>query len=151
MIRFLRRTPVQTFVLVPLATIAAEAALHAGRPAFAPVFLPIMLWGFMQYRLAGRYRLKHGGGGPGLAIPPERLVDTGIYAWTRNPMYLGHVIYMVGVVLTFQSAFGAALTLLRSAWFHARVLGDERSLALRLGQPYLDYKQRVKRWIPGLV
>jgi hypothetical protein len=57
MMRFLRRTPVQTFLFVPLATIAAEWVLRSGRLAFEPVFLPVMLWGFAQYRLSGRYRL----------------------------------------------------------------------------------------------
>lgn len=148
--RFLRRTPVQTFLLVPLATIVAESVLRGGMPAFEPLFLPLMLWGFAQYRWSGVYRLKHGGGGPGLSTPPKRLVDTGIYAWLRNPMYLGHVIYMIGVALTFQSLVGAALAALRTAWFHRRVLGDERNLAGHLGEPYVRYTQRVKRWVPGL-
>ena len=150
MTRFFRRTPVQTFLLVPLATLAAESMLRGGRPAFEPVFVPLMLWGYAQYRLSGAYRLKRGGGGPGLATPPERVVDTGIYAWTRNPMYLGHIIYMAGVALTFQSWFAAALAALRAAWFHTRVLGDERKLAARFGEAYLDYTRRVKRWLPSL-
>ena len=66
--------------------------------------------GFSTYRLCGLYRLKHGGGGPGLESPPERLVSTGPYAYTRNPMYLGHVIYLTGLTLTLRSWFGAALT-----------------------------------------
>jgi protein-S-isoprenylcysteine O-methyltransferase Ste14 len=35
-------------------------------------------------------------------------------------------------------------------WFHFRVLGDERGLAARFGEPYVAYTQRVKRWLPGL-
>jgi len=151
MIRVLRRSPVQTFLLVPLATIAFEFALHGSAMAFQPLYLAVMLWGFLQYRLVGRYRVKLGGGGPGLSgAPPERLVQTGIYAWTRNPMYLGHIIYMVGVALTFHSLFGGALAIGRAVWFHMRVLGDERRLAAQFGEPYLDYKRRVKRWVPGL-
>ena len=99
-VRYLRRSPVQTFLLVPLATIAWEWAL--GTLHVAPLFAFVMLWGYLQYRLCGRYRIRLGGGGPGLSgAPPERLVETGVYAWTRNPMYLGHVIYLIGVALTF--------------------------------------------------
>jgi hypothetical protein len=150
MMRFLRRTPVQTFLFVPLATIAAESVLRSGRLAFEPLFVPLMAWGFAQYRLSGLYRLRRGGGGPGLATPPERLVDTGIYAWTRNPMYLGHVLYMIGVALVFQSLVAAALAVLRAVWFHRRILGDEKKLARHLGDPYVRYTHRVKRWIPRL-
>lgn len=116
-----------------------------------PLFTLLVLWGYLQYRLCGRYRIALGGGGPGLSgAPPERLVQSGVYAWTRNPMYLGHIIYMLGVALTFQSWFAAAIAIARSVWFHLRVLKDERGLAHRFGEPYVSYTRRVKRWVPGL-
>ena len=148
MVKILRRTPVQTFILMPLAAAACELAF--GTLTLEPVYLPLLLWGFLQYRLCGNYRLARGKGGPGLATPPEHLVQTGIYTWTRNPMYLGHVIYMTGVALSLHSWFGAALALARATWFHFRVLGDERKLAVRFADPYIAYTRRVKRWIPGL-
>lgn len=147
--KLLRRSPVQTFLLVPLATIAWEwtiGALHV-----ESLYALVMLWGYLQYRLCGRYRIRLGGGGPGLSgAPPERLVETGVYGWTRNPMYLGHIIYMIGVALTFQSAFAAAIAVARTVWFHWRVLRDEHGLAGRFGEPYIAYARRVKRWLPGL-
>ena len=148
--RWLRKSPVQTFLLLPLATIAWELAVF-GALRFEPLFLPLMLWGYLQYRLCGRYRIALGGGGPGLSgAPPDRLVDTGIYAWTRNPMYLGHIIYMIGVALTFQSLLAAVIAVARTVWFHFRVLGDEKNLVARFGEPYVAYTRRVKRWLPGL-
>ena len=145
-VRVLRKSPVQTFLLVPLATVAWEWAL--GTLHVELVFLPVMIWGCLQYRLCGRYRIRLGGGGPGLSgAPPERLVDTGIYAWTRNPMYLGHVIYMVGVALVFASWFAAVIALARTVWFHFRVLRDERGLSERFGEAYIAYTRRVRRWL----
>src|SRR5581483_9122355 len=100
-------------------------------------------------------RARHTVGLP--AIPPvrplshpERLVDTGVYAWTRNPMYLGHVIYMIGVAFTFESWFAAVIAIARTVWFHFRVRRDERGLAARFGEPYIAYTRRVRRWLPGL-
>ena len=115
-----------------------------------PLFLLLMLWGYLQYRLCGRYRIKRGGGGPGLEIPPDRLVTTGPYAYARNPMYLGHIIFLTGVALTLKSWLGALIVLIAVVGSHRRVLGDERRLSARFGQPYIDYMGRVKRWIPGL-
>jgi protein-S-isoprenylcysteine O-methyltransferase Ste14 len=66
-------------------------------------------------------------------------------------MYLGHIIYMIGVALTFQSLFAAAIAAVRTVWFHLRVLRDERGLVVRFGEPYVAYTRRVKRWIPGLL
>ena len=109
-----------------------------------------MLWGYLQYRLCGLYRMRHGGGGPGFDTPPEQLVTSGPYALTRNPMYLGHLIFLAGLSLTLRSLLSTALTLATALWFHARVLRDERRLVARFGEPYRDYATRVKRWIPGL-
>ena len=148
--RFVSRTPVRTFLLYPIATLVWEYLFNRGNLHFHPLFLPLMLWGYLQYRLCGLYRIKHGGGGPGLEIPPERLVSSGPYAYTRNPMYLGHIIFLVGLTLTLQSWFAALITIAVSIWFHIRVLGDEKKLASTLGKPYVDYVNAVKRWIPGL-
>jgi protein-S-isoprenylcysteine O-methyltransferase Ste14 len=147
--RLLRRSPIQTFILVPLAVFLWELAI--GDLHFQPAGLLLMAWGFLQYRLVGRYRVRIGGGGPGLSgAPPEHLVQTGIYAWTRNPMYLGHIVYMIGVAVLFQSWLGALIAIARAIWFHRRVLGDEKGLAERFGDPYIAYTRAVKRWVPLL-
>ena len=148
--RFLRKSPVQTFLLLPLAVIAFQLAL--GALHIELIYLPIMIWGYLQYRLCGLYRIRLGGGGPGLSgAPPDRIVDSGIYAWMRNPMYLGHILYMIGVALVFQSWFAAIIALARTVWFHLRVLKDERGLKERFGDPYIAYTKRVKRWLPGVL
>ncbi|MGH7887150.1 MAG: methyltransferase family protein [Candidatus Binatia bacterium] len=148
--RLLSRTPVRTFVVYPVVALAWELAIE--RNQFQPIFwfTPLMLWGYLQYRLCGRYRVKHGGGGPGLETPPDRLVSTGLYAYTRNPMYLGHVIFLIGLTLTLKSWLAALITIGTSIWFHTRVVGDEKKLIERLGEPYVGYLATVKRWLPGL-
>jgi protein-S-isoprenylcysteine O-methyltransferase Ste14 len=149
-IRFIKRTPISTFVLSPLVVLVWETVISRGHPLVDVRFLPVMLWGFLEYYLCGRYRIKHGGGGPGINTPPDHLVSQGPYAFTRNPMYLGHIIYLIGLTLVFRSWLGLLISILRAIWFHRRVLNDEKNLPQRLGQPYLEYRQRVKRWIPGL-
>lgn len=144
----LRSTPVQTFLLFPLALLAWDGVRRL--PRLRKRYLPLVLWGYLQYRLGGAYRNQVGGGGPGIDQPPERLVTTGPYTLTRNPMYLGHVIYMLGVVLALGSRAGAIAFLLRALWFHRRVLGDEQRLARLFGPDYERYRARVKRWVPGL-
>jgi protein-S-isoprenylcysteine O-methyltransferase Ste14 len=110
-----------------------------------------MIWGYFQYRFCGRYRVKHGGGGPGLDKPPERLVSSGLYAYTRNPMYLSLIIFLIGLTLTLSSWVAALITIANAIWFHTRVRLDEQQLVGHLGQPYVQYTQSVKRWIPGVL
>jgi hypothetical protein len=147
---FLDRTPVRTFIVYPFLTILWEFFFRDGTLEFNPWYLPLLVWGYLQYRLCGLYRIRHGGGGPGLETPPDRLVDTGPYAYSRNPMYLGHIIFLIGLTLTLQSFFAAIITLVVAIWFHIRVCRDEKRLLLRLGEPYERYLGSVARWLPGL-
>ena len=148
--RWLKSTSNRTFVLYPLVVAAFELALHGPDMEFVPWGIPLLIWGYLQYRLCGNYRTKLGGGGPGLSNPPERIVDQGIYAYMRNPMYLGHMIFMLGLAITFWS--WAALLLLAGhlVWFNNRAKEDEAHLEALFGAPYVVYKTRVKRWLPGI-
>ena len=92
---------------------AIEAAIQRGMPRLDLWALPLLPWGYFQYHLVGRYRTRLGGGGPGLSNPPERIVEAGIYRWMRNPMYLGHIIFFVGLAPVTRIAC-------RQAWFRAR-------------------------------
>jgi protein-S-isoprenylcysteine O-methyltransferase Ste14 len=148
---WLGRTPVQTFILCPLAVIGIELAHHGGGIIFVPSGLPVLVWGYLQYQLVGRYRIGQAGGGPGMATLPQRIVDEGPYRYTRNPMYLGHLIFMLGLALTFWSWFGLILLVARAAWFQHRVRGDEVRLAATFGPEYAAYRARVKRWVPGII
>jgi protein-S-isoprenylcysteine O-methyltransferase Ste14 len=146
----LRGSPFRTFALYPLVVAGTEWLLQGDPPAIESACLPLLAWGYLQYRLVGIYRVSQGGGGPGMDNPPERLVTTGPFAWCRNPMYLGHVIFLTGLACSLQSWIGAAIAAAASFAFHLRVRRDEKRLAGQFGQPYLEYTARVKRWIPGL-
>jgi len=140
----------RTFVVYPIVVVVWELMLNDGRLQPDPWFLPLLAWGYLQYRLIGRYRIRRGGGGPGMDTPPERLVTSGPFAWCRNPMYLGHIVFLLGLALSLRSVLAALIALATAVWFQFRVQRDERRLGERFGQPYLDYAARVKRWIPGL-
>ena len=141
----------RTFVVVPLVVLAWEFLIRKGNIRLELQFVPLMLWGYLQYKLVGRYRIRRGGGGPGMKTLPEHLVTGGPYAYTRNPMYLGHLIFLAGLALTLHSELAAVIALASAAFFHVRVRRDERRLRDFFGEPYAQYCARVKRWIPGLL
>jgi len=150
-VRWFRSTSNRTFVLWPILLYCAEAALQQGIPWIEIWGLPLLAWGYLQYRLVGNYRLREGGGGPGLSIPPERLVTAGPYRYCRNPMYLGHLIFLAGLAFALDSWLAAVVFVFHAAWFDRRVRDDEARLSALFGDPYLEYLARVKRWIPGLL
>ena len=150
LLRFLARTPVHTFVLMPIVVAACELIWRGGTLAFDPWGVPLLVLGYAQYRLVGQFRSQHGGGGPGVDVPPTRVITEGPYRFTRNPMYLGHLVFMLGLAVTFRSYVALALLGLRAIWFHRRIMADEARLIERFGAEYTDYMRQVRRWVPGL-
>jgi hypothetical protein len=149
--RWLKSTSNRTFIVWPLAISAIEALAQQGMPVLHWWGVPLLAWGYFQYRLVGNYRTDTGGGGPGISVPPDRIVESGPYRWVRNPMYLGHLIFFAGIAVTLASWIALAVLAFHMFWFDRRVREDEERLAQLFGAPYRDYCRRVKRWIPGLV
>ena len=144
----LRGTSTRTFVAIP-AVVLAEQALSR-RPLHA-AGLPLMAWGYVQYRLSGSYRIRRAGGPPGMSQgQPDRLVTTGPYAVTRNPMYLGHLLFLTGLTVATRSPVALAVTAGLVHWFDERARSDHQRLVAIFGEPYEQYAARVPRWLPGL-
>jgi len=47
--RFLSRTPVRTFIVYPIVTLLWELITRGDRLIVNPWFLPLMIWGYLQY------------------------------------------------------------------------------------------------------
>ena len=67
----------RTFVVFPILVICFAFSTEHEIP-WDWKFAPFLAWGFLQYYLVGRYRLRLGGGGPGMEKPPEQLVTGGL-------------------------------------------------------------------------
>jgi protein-S-isoprenylcysteine O-methyltransferase Ste14 len=149
--RWLGSTSNRTFIVWPLVLYAAEALLQRGWPRIHLWALPLLAWGYLQYKLVGTYRSREGGGGPGISVPPDRIVEAGAYRLVRNPMYLGHLIFFAGLAFVLGSWLAAAVFAVHAIWFDRRVREDEARLAGLFGDAYREYCRRVKRWIPGVL
>ena len=145
--RFLRKSPVQTFLLVPLAVLLFELAL--GPIHVQPAGALLMLWGYAQYRLVGRYRVRLGGGGPGLSgAPPEQIGRGRDLCLDAKPD--------VSRAHHLHDRLRRALRIVvrRGDRHRARCLVPSARAARRararraIGEPYASYTRRVKRWIP---
>lgn len=84
-------------------------------------------------------------------IRPEgasALVVSGIYRLTRNPMYLGFVLILMGWMLALASLPGAAISV-AFVWYMDRfqIPPEEAALRTRFGGVYDAYVLRVRRWL----
>lgn len=76
------------------------------------------------------------------------IVATGVYRFTRNPMYVGMAMLYTGLGFMLSSLGVLLLLPLVIVLIRTQVIArEERYLELKFGQSYLDYKARVRRWL----
>lgn len=82
--------------------------------------------------------------------PPTRLVATGLYRWSRNPMYVAVLLILTGWAIGYQSWPMALYAVAVAVVFHLRVvLHEEPWLARTFGDVWTQYQAEVPRWLWG--
>ena len=85
---------------------------------------------------------------PNPATSSKSIIAVGIYNWTRNPMYLGLVIFQFGLGCALLHAEIITLSLLTLIIFNYFVVKrEEEYLERKFGDTYLIYKKKVRRWL----
>jgi protein-S-isoprenylcysteine O-methyltransferase Ste14 len=80
--------------------------------------------------------------------PQKELFTSGPYGFSRNPLYLGgNVFIFLGAVLFLGSPSGIVLTALAIIATDFMIRREEKQLARDFGQRWIDYKNKVHRWI----
>jgi protein-S-isoprenylcysteine O-methyltransferase Ste14 len=79
---------------------------------------------------------------------PDILVNDGLFRISRNPMYLGFVLALSGVLLLLPSLPGVFVVLtffiITDRWY---IQFEEKMMTYKFGQAYQDYKRSTRRWI----
>jgi protein-S-isoprenylcysteine O-methyltransferase Ste14 len=80
--------------------------------------------------------------------PTTTVVTTGIYRFTRNPVYMGFLCLVIGFPLIFGNLWGIFVAAIQVLLFNKLIIEREEAyLTQKFGQEYLDYKSRVRRWL----
>ena len=75
------------------------------------------------------------------------LVDGGIFAYTRNPMYLGLVVGVIGAAFIVRDACGLVFAVLTMAYLQRfQIIPEERFMIELFGDEFTAYCERTKRW-----
>lgn len=78
---------------------------------------------------------------------PAKLITTGVYEVTRNPIYLAFGLFVLGQFLIFPNLVTLIFMVCFGALAHRQVLREERFLRLHYGQFFEDYCGRVRRYL----
>jgi len=127
-----------------------------GRPLFTDYRLAALL-GFFVASMGQLVRAVTVGleyiirGGRNRQVYAEQLVQGGVYAYCRNPMYVGNGLIVLGIGLASNSwlFMGVALPFFAFAYW-AIVAAEENYLRQKFGKQFDDYCQRVNRFLPSV-
>ncbi len=76
------------------------------------------------------------------------LVTEGIYRYTRNPMYLGMALLLLGLSLCFRNVIGLIVPVLFFLIIDLVFIPfEEKKMEITFGESYLAYKDKVRKWI----
>jgi len=108
----------------------------------------LLITGLMIYIACVNSFIKKGKGTPSPTAPPTQLVVSGLYRYSRNPMYVGIISIIIGEGLWFAEASVLIWAALFLMGVHAWILNyEEPKLRSCFGSSYHDYCQRVRRWV----
>jgi protein-S-isoprenylcysteine O-methyltransferase Ste14 len=120
--------------------ISFPAWTYLGMVLFIPGFL-ILLICITDFARKGKGTLSP-------ADPTKQLVISGLYRYSRNPMYVGVMLMLVGEAIFFQSFILAGYALLIFLLFYGFVVWFEEPRLLRdFGMEYKQYQESTRRWI----
>src|SRR3990172_11792570 len=117
------------------------------RQVFIPAGIVLIITGIVFIVLArrefARYRQPTDPG-----QPTSKVVKTGVFSISRNPLYLGSVIVFLGIALTLNMLW-ALVTLLLSIiiCLYVLIIPEEQYLAAKFGEEYREYTASVHRWL----
>ena len=78
----------------------------------------------------------------------DQLIKTGIFAYTRNPIYLSFVIFFLGMFLVFENVMYFLSAVGLGIWIHNYVIKFEEYFLLeKFPDEYKRYMKAVNRWI----
>lgn len=106
---------------------------------FCGLGLLLLLWSLVSFGKSFRVGIDEN--------QPDKLVTDGIFAYSRNPIYVAFALILLGQFLIFPN-WVLLLYLGGAVWlFHRQVLREEAYLKQHYGEEYAQYCRRVRRYL----
>jgi protein-S-isoprenylcysteine O-methyltransferase Ste14 len=78
----------------------------------------------------------------------DRIIKTGIFAYTRNPIYLSIIMFFLSMFLVFENVMYFLSAVGLTIWLHNYVIKSEENFLInKFPGEYDLYMKAVKRWI----
>jgi len=140
--------------LIYAVAIVAAFALQLWVPLVPPVQTPmrwvagVVVVAAISVSVAGRGAFERAGTNVNPMQPAKKLVASGIYRFTRNPMYVGMAIACTALAFATRNGWLLiALVPVQALMHWGVILREERYLARKFGSEYAEYRRSVRRYL----
>jgi protein-S-isoprenylcysteine O-methyltransferase Ste14 len=79
---------------------------------------------------------------------PEEVVTTGAFRYVRHPLYLGSILFYLGLAVSTASLFSLGLVLVIFLFYNNIASYEEKLLEDQFHEEYRNYKIRTGKWVP---
>ena len=135
-----------SFVLIPVQLFFVNLSLFGNRCVFFWICAVLLSIGVVFFTLAiiglGTFSLR-----VGLAQEETSLRTTGVYRVSRNPMLLGLYLMALGSAIYVQNPINWMLVIIALTVHHKIIVIEETSMLDRFGEPWIAYRNRVRRYL----
>ena len=117
------------------------------RQILMPVGIVLLIIGIC-FIVLGRREFAHYGQPTDPGHPTSKVVKTGVFTISRNPLYLGSALVFLGIALIFNLLWTIITLLISIVISHyALIIPEEQYLAAKFGDEYREYFGSVHRWL----
>jgi len=117
------------------------------RQALIPLGIALITLGAGLIVLARR-EFAHFGQPTDPGHPTNKIIKTGVFSISRNPLYLGGAIVFLGIALALNMPWALVTLLLSIIICHyVLIIPEEQYLAVKFGEEYKEYIASVRRWL----
>jgi protein-S-isoprenylcysteine O-methyltransferase Ste14 len=81
---------------------------------------------------------------------PTGVVSTGAFRYVRHPLYLGCILFYLGLAVSTASMLALALLVIIGIFYNFLAGYEEKLLEKKFGEEYRQYQHKTGKWLPGL-
>ncbi len=115
---------------------------------YVPLYIRLIILGLMLVVAVGLIRSGHT-----VVSHKQRangVVSTGAFRYVRHPLYLGSILFYLGLSISTACLFSLALLVVIFLFYNYIASYEEKLLETSCGEEYRKYKERTGKWVPRI-
>jgi protein-S-isoprenylcysteine O-methyltransferase Ste14 len=115
---------------------------------YVPLFIRLVI--FTTILITALYLLMSGHAVISHGHCPDHIVSIGAFRYVRHPLYLGIILFYLGLSVSTASLFSFAFLVMIVIFYNYIAGYEEKLLGIRFGEDYRRYKQKTGKWLPRI-